>query len=98
MVVRYNYRNNLIFTESYRSGHNEAVLKTVWVQAHGGSNPSLSANGNLIRTQIGLGYFLLENFKSKKIFLVLLTNLIFLCFCDIISVAFRQIYFLEALC
>ncbi|MBQ7914940.1 MAG: hypothetical protein IJ322_05480, partial [Clostridia bacterium] len=29
----------------YRSGHNEAVLKTVWVQAHGGSNPSSSANG-----------------------------------------------------
>ena len=31
-------------TEVYRSGHNEAVLKTVWVQAHGGSNPSTSAN------------------------------------------------------
>ena len=30
-------------TEAYRSGHNEAVLKTVWVQAHGGSNPSASA-------------------------------------------------------
>ena len=29
--------------EAYRSGHNEAVLKTVWVQAHGGSNPSASA-------------------------------------------------------
>ena len=29
--------------EVYRSGHNEAVLKTVWVQAHGGSNPSTSA-------------------------------------------------------
>ena len=29
--------------EVYRSGHNEAVLKTVWVQAHGGSNPSASA-------------------------------------------------------
>ena len=28
----------------YRSGHNEAVLKTVWVKAHGGSNPSSSAN------------------------------------------------------
>ncbi|MCD8001946.1 MAG: hypothetical protein LUE95_05105, partial [Oscillospiraceae bacterium] len=27
----------------YRSGHNGAVLKTVRVQAHGGSNPSLSA-------------------------------------------------------
>ena len=30
-------------TERYRSGHNEAVLKTVWVQAHVGSNPTLSA-------------------------------------------------------
>ena len=30
--------------EVYRSGHNEAVLKTVWVKAHGGSNPSTSAN------------------------------------------------------
>ena len=24
--------------QAYRSGHNEAVLKTVWVKAHGGSN------------------------------------------------------------
>ena len=29
--------------QEYRSGHNEAVLKTVWVKAHGGSNPSSSA-------------------------------------------------------
>ena len=29
--------------EAYRSGHNEAVLKTVWVQAHRGSNPFASA-------------------------------------------------------
>ena len=29
--------------QEYRSGHNEAVLKTVWVQAHGGSNPSSCA-------------------------------------------------------
>ena len=34
---------NSVYMERYRSGHNEAVLKTVWVQAHGGSNPSLSA-------------------------------------------------------
>ncbi len=33
-------------TEAYRSGHNEAVLKTVWVHAHGGSNPSASAKMN----------------------------------------------------
>ena len=29
--------------QAYRSGHNEAVLKTVWVKAHGGSNPSSCA-------------------------------------------------------
>ena len=28
--------------ERYRSGHNEAVLKTVWGQLHMGSNPILS--------------------------------------------------------
>ena len=28
--------------ERYRSGHNGAVLKTVRVKTHGGSNPSLS--------------------------------------------------------
>ena len=30
--------------ERYRSGHNEAVLKTVWLNGHVGSNPTLSAN------------------------------------------------------
>ncbi len=35
--------------ESYRSGHNGAVLKTVRVQAHGGSNPSLSVNGEVLK-------------------------------------------------
>ena len=30
--------------EGYRSGHNEAVLKTVWAHAHVGSNPTPSAN------------------------------------------------------
>ena len=29
--------------QEYRSGHNEAVLKTVWVKAHVGSNPTPSA-------------------------------------------------------
>ena len=43
-------------TEVYQSGHNEAVLKTVWVQAHGGSNPSTSAKDGsaLGRTRKGL--------------------------------------------
>ena len=31
------------YTEGYRSGHNEAVLKTVWEQSHKGSNPFPSA-------------------------------------------------------
>ncbi len=30
-------------SERYRSGHNEAVLKTVWRQRHKGSNPFRSA-------------------------------------------------------
>ena len=29
--------------EGYRSGHNEAVLKTVWEKSHKGSNPFPSA-------------------------------------------------------
>ena len=29
--------------QEYRSGHNEAVLKTVWGKPHGGSNPSSCA-------------------------------------------------------
>ena len=37
-----------IFMEEYRSGHNEAVLKTVWAKAHGGSNPSSSAKRDCI--------------------------------------------------
>ena len=31
-------------TERYRSGHNEAVLKTVCPQGHVGSNPTLSVH------------------------------------------------------
>ena len=33
-------------TERYRSGHNEAVLKTVCPQGRVGSNPTLSAGEN----------------------------------------------------
>ncbi len=33
--------------EEYRSGHNGAVLKTVRVQAHVGSNPTSSANADV---------------------------------------------------
>ena len=34
--------------ESYRSGHNGAVLKTVRAQVHAGSNPALSAITGLL--------------------------------------------------
>ena len=34
-------------TERYRSGHNEAVLKTVCPQGRVGSNPTLSALGEV---------------------------------------------------
>ena len=44
--------------EAYRSGHNEAVLKTVWVQAHGGSNPSASAKRYPTEHPVQLGIFL----------------------------------------
>ena len=37
-------------TEGYRSGHNEAVLKTVWAHAHKGSNPFPSANKKALKT------------------------------------------------
>ena len=36
------HSNNLINAERYRSGHNEAVLKTVCPQGRMGSNPILS--------------------------------------------------------
>ena len=39
-----------IDSERYRSGHNEAVLKTVWEQSHMGSNPILSAKKSSLRT------------------------------------------------
>ena len=38
------------YTEGYRSGHNEAVLKTVWAHAHTGSNPFPSAIKSLENT------------------------------------------------
>ena len=49
--------NGQINAEAYRSGHNEAVLKTVWAQAHGGSNPSASATQSLV--EFGLGFIFL---------------------------------------
>ena len=37
------YKKRVQDTERYRSGHNEAVLKTVCPNGHMGSNPILSA-------------------------------------------------------
>ena len=43
---------NKLNMEGYRSGHNEAVLKTVWVHAHVGSNPTPSASKKHLRKQV----------------------------------------------
>ena len=51
-----------IDTEGYRSGHNGADSKSVWVQAHVGSNPILSArlewkvsgNGHYFRIKVSI--------------------------------------------
>ena len=40
---RYPLQIRFTHLEGYRSGHNEAVLKTVWAHAHVGSNPTPSA-------------------------------------------------------
>ena len=58
----------IVYLESYRSGHNEAVLKTVWVQAHGGSNPSLSAiQPKLSARQFNLGCFVIIDFLGINV-------------------------------
>ena len=49
--------------QAYRSGHNEAVLKTVWVKAHGGSNPSSCATQ---REGKEPSFFLRAQEESKK--------------------------------
>ena len=50
----------IISTEAYRSGHNEAVLKTVWGKPHGGSNPSASAKKILQKRIHFLQYFFIQ--------------------------------------
>ena len=44
------HSNNLINAERYRSGHNEAVLKTVCPKGRVGSNPTLSARHSCRRS------------------------------------------------
>ena len=43
-------------TESYRSGHNGAVLKTVRAQVHRGSNPLLSAKKDTPCRKVGVSF------------------------------------------
>lgn len=38
---------SVTFAEAYRSGHNEAVLKTVCPKGRVGSNPTLSAQNSV---------------------------------------------------
>ena len=57
-------------TEGYRSGHNEAVLKTVWAHAHKGSNPFPSAKspeffGAFFDKNMGLIYINPINKKAQ---------------------------------
>ena len=57
-------------TEAYRSGHNEAVLKTVWAQAHGGSSPSASAKAKKPRIVCGIFCVLAEETEMKRFLVV----------------------------
>ena len=47
----------MLHKERYRSGHNEAVLKTVWCNSHVGSNPTRSARKARKHYVCGLSYF-----------------------------------------
>ena len=40
------------YVERYRSGHNEAVLKTVCPRGRVGSNPTLSAEKRVLETEL----------------------------------------------
>ena len=55
-----------IFLERYRSGHNEAVLKTVWGQPHKGSNPFLSAKQRKNRITMRFFYFYPRKIPEKR--------------------------------
>ena len=56
------------YTEGYRSGHNEAVLKTVWAHAHKGSNPFPSAIKSLENTTFSRLFSFLS-FSDLTVFL-----------------------------
>ena len=50
LVVRKN--DGIEYVERYRSGHNEAVLKTVCPRGRVGSNPTLSAEKRVLETEL----------------------------------------------
>ena len=52
--------------ERYRSGHNEAVLKTVWGQPHKGSNPFLSAIINTRKCFAGINIIIIAIVNGGK--------------------------------
>ena len=56
--------------EEYRSGHNEAVLKTVWGQPHAGSNPVSSAKARKSRILCGIFCTLAEETELKRFLVV----------------------------
>ena len=52
--------------ERYRSGHNGADSKSVCGQPHEGSNPSLSAKGDLIPDQVAFFIAVVANYVDLK--------------------------------
>ena len=60
LMKRRNTKDVVYDPERYRSGHNEAVLKTVCPKGRVGSNPTLSANFKLAEYKIGFERRLLE--------------------------------------
>ena len=60
--------------QRYRSGHNEAVLKTVCPQGHVGSNPTLCAkekSRDLCRNGINSGFFIVYKFFFVSILITI---------------------------
>ncbi len=52
--------------ERYRSGHNEAVLKTVCPKGHMGSNPILSATSSPVFRDRALSVHYMEDYPSGE--------------------------------
>ena len=66
-----------VFAEGYRSGHNGADSKSVWAQAHGGSNPPLSAKLKKSVTLRGFGLFCFLELFFEFVFLASFAILFF---------------------